>query len=138
MLAAITALFGISIGTIYQKRFGANMNLLAGSLWQYVSVLLLMAIMAWTFEARDVVWDQQLIFALAWLVIGLSVTAILLLMYMIREGETAKVASYFYLVPPVASIEAWLLFDEYLSIVSIVAIFITVLGVYLVIREKPE
>ncbi len=138
MLAAITALFGISIGTIYQKRFGGNVNLLAGSLWQYVSVLLLMAIMTWTFEVRDVMWDRQLIFALAWLVIGLSVTAILLLMYMIREGETAKVASYFYLVPPVASIEAWLLFDEYLSIVSIIAIFVTVLGVYLVIRKQPE
>ncbi|MDM8536922.1 DMT family transporter [Desulfobacterales bacterium HSG17] len=138
MLAAITALFGISIGTLYQKRFGANVNLLAGSFWQYVSVLLLMAIMAWTLEARDVVWDQQLIFALAWLVIGLSVTAILLLMYMIREGETTKVASYFYLVPAVASIEAWLLFDEYLSIMSIIAIFVTVLGVYLVIRKKSE
>jgi len=138
MLAAITALFGISIGTLYQKRFGAGVNLLAGSFWQYVSVLLLMAIMAWTFEVREVLWDQQLIFALAWLVIGLSVIAILLLMYMIREGETAKVASYFYLVPPVASIEAWLLFDEYLSIVSIIAIFVTVFGVYLVIRKKPE
>ena len=138
LLAAITALFGISIGTLYQKRFGGNVNLLAGSFWQYVSVLLLMAILAWTFETREVVWDKQLIFALVWLVIGLSVTAILLLMYMIREGEAAKVASYFYLVPPVASIEAWLLFDEYLSIVSIAAIFVTVLGVYMVIREKPE
>jgi drug/metabolite transporter (DMT)-like permease len=138
MLAAITALLGISFGTLYQKRFGADVNLLAGSFWQYVSVMLLMAIMTWTFEVRDVVWDKQLIFALAWLVIGLSVTAILLLMYMIREGETAKVASYFYLVPPVASIEAWLLFDEYLSFMSIIAIFITVFGVYLVIRKKPE
>ncbi len=138
MLAAITALLGISFGTLYQKRFGADVNLLAGSFWQYVSVMLLMAIMTWTFEAREVVWDKQLIFALAWLVIGLSVTAILLLMYMIREGETAKVASYFYLVPPVASIEAWLLFDEYLSFMSIIAIFVTVFGVYLVIRKKPE
>ena len=67
---------------------------------------------------------------------GLSVSAILLLMYMIREGETAKVASYFYLVPPVASIEAWLLFNETLSLVSISAICLTVFGVYLVIRES--
>jgi drug/metabolite transporter (DMT)-like permease len=137
LLAALTALFGISIGTLYQKRFGANVNLLAGSFWQYVSVLLVMAVLAWTFEVREVVWDKQLIFALTWLVIGLSVTAILLLMYMIREGEATKVASYFYLVPPVASIEAWLLFDEVLSMVSIVAIVITVLGVYMVIRERP-
>ncbi|MBW2683483.1 MAG: DMT family transporter, partial [Deltaproteobacteria bacterium] len=80
-------------------------------------------------------WDKQLIFALGWLVLGLSVTAILLLMYMIREGETTKVASYFYLVPPVASIEAWLLFDESLTLVAITAITVTVIGVYLVIKR---
>lgn len=135
MLAAIAALLGISIGTIYQKRFGQGINLLSGSLWQYVSVALFMAILAWSFESRRIVWDIQLILAIGWLVMGLSVTAILLLMYMIREGETAKVASYFYLVPPVASIEAWLLFDESLSFIAISAIGVTVMGVYLVIKQ---
>ena len=135
MSAAIAALLGISVGTVYQKRFGQGVNLLAGSFWQYVSVALLMAILAWTFEQRTVLWAPQLILALAWLVLALSVTAILLLMYMIREGETAKVASYFYLVPPVAGIEAWLLFDESLSLLSIAAITVTVIGVYLVIKR---
>ena len=55
-------------------------------------------------------------------------------MYMIREGETAKVASYFYLVPPVAGIEAWILFDEALTLFGITGVIITVTGVYLVIR----
>lgn len=135
ILAALSALVGISLGTLYQKRFGAGVNLLAGSLWQYVSAALLMAILAMGFESHEVVWDKQLIFALGWLVFGLSVTAILLLMYMIREGETAKVASYFYLVPAVASIEAWFLFDESLTPVAIIAIVATVFGVYLVIKK---
>ncbi len=138
MLASISALFGISIGTLYQKRFGQGVNLLAGSLWQYVSAALLMAILAWALESREVVWDKQLILALGWLIIGLSVSAILLLMYMIREGETAKVASYFYLVPPVASIEAWLLFDESLPLAAIIAIIVTVYGVYLVVKQPPN
>ena len=136
IFAALAALVGISLGTLYQKRFGAGVNLLAGSLWQYVSAALLMAILAWGFESHDVVWDKQLILALGWLVFGLSVTAILLLMYMIREGELAKVASYFYLVPPVASIEAWFLFDESLTFLAIIAIAATVLGVYLVIKKN--
>lgn len=135
LLAAISALVGISLGTLYQKRFGNGTNLLAGSVWQYVSVALLMALLTWGFEAQEVVWNLQLVLALVWLVLGLSVTAILLLMYMIREGETAKVASYFYLVPPVASIEAWFLFDESLTAVAIAAIATTVLGVYLVVKR---
>jgi drug/metabolite transporter (DMT)-like permease len=135
VLAAIAALVGISLGTLYQKRFGGGSNLLAGSVWQYLSVALLMALMTWIFEVQEVVWDMQLILALGWLVLGISVTAILLLMYMIREGATARVASYFYLVPPVASIEAWILFGESLSAVAIAAIAATVLGVYLVVRK---
>lgn len=135
MLAAISALVGISLGTLYQKRFGMEVDLLAGSLYQYISAALLMAILTWIFESHGVVWDTQLVLALGWLVLGLSVTAILLLMYMIREGETAKVASYFYLVPPVASLEAWLLFDESLSFIGVMAIIVTVFGVYLVVKK---
>jgi drug/metabolite transporter (DMT)-like permease len=136
VLAAIAALVGISLGTLYQKRFGGGTNLLAGSIWQYVSVALLMALLTRVFENHQVIWDLKLILALGWLVFGLSVTAILLLMYMIREGETAKVASYFYLVPIAASIEAWLLFNESLSLVAITAITVTVIGVYLVVKRS--
>jgi drug/metabolite transporter (DMT)-like permease len=135
MAAAVAALLGISVGTVYQKHFGKGVNLIAGTLWQYMGMVLLMAILAWTFETRTVIWSLQLMLALAWLVLALSVTAILLLMYMIREGETAKVASYFYLVPPVASVEAWILFGETLSLVSIIAIAVTVTGVYLVLKK---
>lgn len=136
MSAAISALLGISLGTMYQKHFGQGVNLLAGAVWQYLGATLLMGGLTWGFESRNVIWDLQLIVSLGWLVFGLSVTAILLLMYMIREGETAKVASYFYLVPPLAGIEAWLLFGESLSLRSMIAIVVTVLGVYLVIKKQ--
>ena len=135
LLATCLSLIGISVGTLYQKRFGAGVDLLAGTFWQYVSTAVLMAVLAWSFESREVVWDTQLILALAWLIFGLSVTAILLLMYMIREGESAKVASYFYLVPVVVSIEAWFLFDESLPLLAIGAIILTVFGVYLVVKK---
>ncbi|MFZ1386644.1 MAG: EamA family transporter [Thiolinea sp.] len=136
LAAAVLALFAISFGTLYQKRFGGGVNLVAGSLWQYVSTAVFMAILAYSFETRVVIWDRQLILALAWLVIGLSVTAILLLMYMIREGEAAKVASYFYLVPAATSIEAWLLFNESLPLIAVAAIGLTVAGVYLVVKKS--
>lgn len=136
LLSTSLSLIGISIGTLYQKRFGAGVDLLAGSFWQYVSTAILMAILAWSFESREVIWDMQLVLALGWLIFGLSVTAILLLMYMIREGESAKVASYFYLVPVVVSVEAWFLFDESLPLLAIAAIALTVLGVYLVVKKQ--
>ena len=139
ILATLVSLCGISIGTLYQKRFGVGVSLLGGAFWQFVSTAVLMGILAWSFETRVVIWDAQLIIALAWLVFGLSVSAILLLMYMIREGESAKVASYFYLVPVVVSIETWYLFGESLPVIAVVAMAVTVLGVYWVVKtQQPK
>lgn len=135
IIAAGIALLGISIGTLYQKRFGTGCDLLTGSIWQYLSTAVAMGILAWGFESREVIWHPTLLLALAWLVFGLSVSAVLLLMLMIREGESARVASYFYLVPPVTTLEAWLLFGEALTPLQSGAIVLTVLGVYLVLKR---
>ncbi|MBA4503566.1 DMT family transporter [Marinobacterium marinum] len=134
VLAAVIALAGISIGTLYQKRFGAGTDLLTGSFYQYLSTALMMAALTFSFEHQQVEWHPELIGALLWLVFGLSVSAILLLMLMIREGEVARVASYFYLVPPVTALEAWWLFGERLSLMAIGGMVLAVAGVYLVLR----
>ncbi|MCF7981472.1 MAG: DMT family transporter [Pseudomonadales bacterium] len=136
VVAVLLALLGISLGTLYQKRFGGGVDLIAGSVYQYLATAIVMGVLAFVFEERVIEWSMTLIVALTWLVFGLSVSAILLLMYMIREGESARVASYFYLVPPVTAIEAWILFGEALSKVQMAAIAITVLGVYLVLRRN--
>ncbi|WP_261841037.1 DMT family transporter [Aliamphritea ceti] len=130
------ALIAISVGTLYQKQFGGSVDLLAGSVYQYISTAIFMGLLAFLFEERVVQWTPTLWLAMAWLVFGLSVAAILLLMLMIREGESARVASFFYLVPPAAAIEAWLLFDEQLSLLQLAAIGVTVFGVYLVLRRR--
>lgn len=135
IVAVLLALMSISIGTLYQKRFGQGVDLLAGSVYQYLATAIAMGILAFVFEERVIDWSMPLILALGWLVFGLSVSAILLLMLMIREGEAARVASYFYLVPPVTAVEAWLLFGEGLTLLQVSAFGITVLGVYLVLRR---
>lgn len=138
LAAALIALFGISVGTLYQKRFGAGVDLLTGSFYQYLATAAWMALLTFSSETQQVVWHVDLVLALLWLVLGISVLAILLLMYMIREGEAARVASYFYLVPPVTVLEAWLLFDERLTISALLGIVITVVGVYLVLRPQGK
>ena len=135
LIAGTLALLGISLGALYQKRYGAGTDLITGSLFQYIATALWMGLLAYGLETREVQWRPELIAALAWLVLGLSVVAILLLMYMIREGEASKVSSYFYLVPPVTALESWLLFDERLNGIGIVGMGLAVVGVYLVIRK---
>ncbi|MES9845981.1 MAG: DMT family transporter [Candidatus Sedimenticola sp. 6PFRAG5] len=134
-LAASIALVSISAGTLYQKRFGAGTDLLSGSFFQYLATAVVMGVMTWQFESGAVDWQWPLILSLTWLVFGLSVAAILLLLFMIREGESSRVATYFYLVPPTTAFEAWLLFGETFSMEALAGVAITVLGVYLVLKR---
>ena len=109
------ALFSICAGTLIQKKYAQNVGLIRGSMYQYASSLVLYLILSFTFETGEVEWNLTFIATLAWLVIVLSFVAVLLLMYMIKNGEATKVASYFYLVPPITVLQGWLFFDEQLS-----------------------
>ncbi|MCB1800950.1 MAG: DMT family transporter [Gammaproteobacteria bacterium] len=138
LAAIVTALFAISLGTLYQKRFGGSTSLLTGSFYQYLATALIMLLLSQATETGHVEWSMTLILALAWLVLVLSIAAILLLMFMIREGEAARVASYFYLVPPITALEAWLLFDESLGTLSLVGMAVVVVGVYLALQTHSR
>lgn len=135
LLAAVAALFGITAGTLYQKRFCTQHDLLAVTVHQYLPTVALFGVVALLFETREVEWTAQFVAALLWLVLALSLGAILLLTWLIKHGEASKVASLFYLVPPVTAIEAWLLFDEPLGWVKVVGIVLVALGVWLVMRR---
>ena len=135
LVANIVALFGISVGTIIQKHIGADVPLLSGSLFQYMGAAAAMLALTLMLEIQAVEPTIELALALLWLVFGLSILAVILLMYMIREGEVVKVTSYFYLVPPVTLLQTWLLFDERLNAVALVGCALTVYAVYKVVRS---
>jgi len=132
---AMIALAGITIGTLYQKRFGAGMDLRTGSAVQYVGALLVLLPVAMATETMQVQWSLQFVLALAWLVLVLSLGAITLLMMLIRNGEAARVASLFYLVPPVTAALAWGLFGEVLTLTGLAGMGLAAFGVALVIRR---
>jgi drug/metabolite transporter (DMT)-like permease len=129
LTASLVSVLGMSAGTIWQKRFASGGDLVAATMWQYVGGAALMALASLAFETRTVTINGELIFAMAWLVLVLSIGAIFLLMVMIRDGEMSKVASLFYLVPAVTAVIAWALFGEQLNMVQILGMAIATLGV---------
>lgn len=137
LLAAVAALFGITVGTLYQKRFCAQHDLLAVTVHQYLPTVALFGLGALLFETREVEWTAQFVAALLWLVFALSLGAMLLLTWLIKHGEASKVSSLFYLVPPVTAVMAWLLFDEPLGWLKVAGIALVALGVWLVMRRQP-
>lgn len=135
LMFCVFSLLGISIGTIYQKRYCTGIALLPGVCIQYTANCIFLLIIATRFETMQIQWNSEFIFAMSWLVLALSLGAVFLLMWLIKRGDAGQVASLFYLVPPFTAIEAWLLFGETLSWVAVVGMFLCALGVSLVIRE---
>ena len=136
IIACIIALLSISAGTIMQKQLASNVPLLTGSFYQYIGAILVVGLITFSIEQQTVIYTTELYIAMAWLILGLSVLAILLLLYMIREGEVSKVTSYFYLVPPAAVIQTWLIFDEKLGMMAIAGSVMTVIGVLFVVKSQ--
>lgn len=132
--AVLVALLGITGGTLYQKRHCTGMPLLSGTVVQYLATVALFGLGAALFEERSVAWTPTFALTLGWLVLVLSISAILLLMALIQRGEASRVASLFYLVPPVTALQAWWLFEESLPPASLAGMAIAIAGVVLVVR----
>lgn len=130
----LLALLGITLGTVYQKRYCAGQPLLGGAVAQYLGAGVVLGLAAMLFETGEIEWSLSFVMALMWLAMGLSIGAILLLMTLIERGEASRVASLFYLVPPATALEAWWLFDERLPLLSVIGMAVTIAGVVLVVR----
>jgi drug/metabolite transporter (DMT)-like permease len=138
LTASLVSVLGMSAGTIWQKRYASGGNLVAATMWQYIGGGALMMLASLAFETHTVIINGELVFAMAWLVLVLSIGAIFLLMVMIRDGEISKVASLFYLVPAVTAVIAWALFGEQLSLVQILGMAIATLGVGLATARQTK
>ena len=136
ILVVFLSLFGISLGTVYQKRFCSDMDLISGTMVQYLGAFILCITMVICFETGEVQWTNSFIITLAWQVFGLSIGAVLLLMTMIKQDASARVGSYFYLVPALVAIQAWYLFGETMGFISIIGVLLIAFAVAMSISKK--
>lgn len=138
LILCSASLLGISAGTVYQKRITTGIDLLPGVFIQYIGATLALLPFAILLEPFEINWNIEFILASAWLILGLSVGAVVLLMRLIQSSEAGDVASLFYLVPPLTALEAFLLFGEALSPIAISGMLLSVLGVAMVLHAPKR
>ena len=129
------ALVSITLGTLYQKRYCAELDLWSGSVIQFVAAALVLLPFALAFETMRVAWSGQFVFALGWLIFVLSLGAISLLHLLIRRGAATRVSALFYLVPPTTALLAFLIFGEKLGLAAVAGMAIAAVGVAIAVRR---
>jgi drug/metabolite transporter (DMT)-like permease len=136
VIAVFIALLGGTSGTLLQKKFGSGVEVLSGTSWQYVATGILMGSLALIFEGdQSITWNASFIFSLTWLIVALSIGAILILYFLLARSSASSVSSLYYLVPAVTAVEAYFLFGEKIGLVTAVGTLVTIAGVALVVAQ---
>jgi drug/metabolite transporter (DMT)-like permease len=139
---ALLALVSITVGTLYQKRFVQPCDVRSANTVQLLAALgATLPFLVW--ETESMHWlratgavNGELIGALAWSVLGLTVGGSSLLFVLIQRGAATQVTSLLYLVPPTTAAMAWVLFAEPVTVLTCIGTLLTAAGVSLVIKRK--
>lgn len=130
----VGAMVAVTCGSFYQKKFVATGDLRTTTILQYVGAALVTLPVAFLLEPMHITWNLTMVLTMAWSVLALSLGAISLFLILIRRGEVSQAAQLIFLVPPTASVQAWLLFGEKLSVPQLLGMAFTALGVALASR----
>jgi drug/metabolite transporter (DMT)-like permease len=128
---AMLALLSITVGTLYQKRFVSPCDVRTANLLQLAAALAVTLPLA-ALEGDAIVFHPQLLGALAWSVVALTLGGSSLLYLLIQRGAATEVSSLMYLVPPCTALLAWVLFDELFTPGMLLGLALTAAGVALV------
>lgn len=134
--ACVLALAGITLGTLYQKRFCTGMDLRTGSFVQLSAASIVALVLAVGVEGLAVRWTPGLLFATGWLSIVNSIGGFSLLFVMMRKNEANKVASLFYLIPGVTAFMGYVVLGERLGWVSVTGFVVCAGAVYVCTRGR--
>lgn len=124
------ALGAFVAGTLYQKKFCGSIDLRTGNLVQFTIAGTALFIPALLLEGLQVEWSKALIVSSAWLAVANSIGAVSLLYFLLRQGEASRVATLFYLVPPITATMGFVAFHETLSPIALVGFGLAAAGVY--------
>jgi drug/metabolite transporter (DMT)-like permease len=135
-LAAVIALAGITLGTLYQKKYCVGMDLRTGGFVQLFVATLVALPLSLGLEGFDVRWTPTMVFASGWLSVVNSIGATSLLFILMRKGKASQVASLFYLIPGVTALMAYAVLGETLNALTLAGFVATGAAVWFCTRTR--
>jgi drug/metabolite transporter (DMT)-like permease len=132
-LAAL-GLAGGSLGTVYQKRYCAHLDLRAGTATQLLVSVPVLAAATLIAEHPHVSKVLPFAAAVGWLAVVNSIGAFTLLYVMLRRSGAGQVSSLFFLTPAVTAVLAFLVLGQRLGWLTIAGLAVSGAGVMLATR----
>ena len=132
---ALLGLAGITLGSLWEKRFGLSHHPITANLIGYAAGLAGVLPLMLLLEPMQINWTWQFSVVMVYLVLGNSVIAVGLLLAMIRAGDVSRVSALFYLVPPLAAVIAWFTLGEAMPPLAWLGMGLAAVGVRVATRR---
>jgi drug/metabolite transporter (DMT)-like permease len=133
----VLGLVGISVGTLYQKRFASAIDMRLGLTVQHAVAALVLLPFA-LHEGLQFDHSLALVASLSWLVAVNSVGGFAVLFTLLRHGAANRVAQLFFLIPPVTAILGFALLGEHFTIMKFAGFVLAAIGVWLGTRTPAS
>lgn len=142
-LIPLGSVLGITVASLIQRRIDLNnenekLPLAQTLFYQSLATTLALALPAIFVEELYTEWEPVFIYTMIWLILAVSLVAYSLMWLLIDRIEATKVASLFYLGPPVTMLMAWLAFGDTVILMDIAGLGIVLVGVFLTQLKKGK
>lgn len=138
-LLPFVAAASMTVSTLYQRHLNGSqavrLRIINSLFVQAVTSVIFLVPLAVAIEGVQVEWTGQFIFALAWLVIMLSIGSYGLMLKLLEHRTAARVASLMYLTPPTTLVLGSLLFGDSITWIDGLGLVIAAIGVSLVYQS---
>lgn len=131
IISALFSLFGMTIGTILQKKYCSDVPLSLNLFIQYLTSALIVSLICIITGNTNVALSFSFIISLLWLSLIISVAAVYAFYTLLKYGKTASVAAYFYCIPPVTAIMDYIIFNHKLPLTVITGMVLVMIGLIL-------
>lgn len=129
------ALLSLSLGTLYQKRHGSKLDPRLALVVQLGASLLVLLPFAWFLEGLKLDPTPRVVLGIGWAILVNSCAGLLLYLWLLSRGAAGKVASVFYLVPPVTAVMAALALHAHFGFTDALGFALAAAGVWLGQRD---
>ena len=132
---------GITVASLLQRRWARHgtrvaLPLDATLFFQSAATALAVLVPAWWIEGFATRWTTPFVATMAWLVVAVSLGAYWAMWRLLARQEATRVASLFYLSPPVTMLMAWVAFGDTVIGTDLLGLTVAGVGVWLVYRRR--
>lgn len=135
-LIPLGAVIGITLASLIQRRMEVRkesykLPVDLAMFYQSIATTLALVLPAIFMENVSTQWEPAFIYVMIWLVFAVSLGAYALMWLLIERINATRVASFFYLGPPVTMLMAWVAFEDMITFMDITGLAVVFMGVLL-------